>query len=68
MKSSKDNEISDELKKLSSKYIHKPWEAPPEILSEADVRLGDNYPKPMVDLKESRDRALEAFKALSVDN
>ena len=57
-----------ELKNLSSKYIHKPWEAPPEILSEADVRLGDNYPKPMVDLKESRDRALEAFKALSVDN
>ena len=57
-----------ELKNLSSKYIHKPWEAPPEILSEADVRLGDNYPKPIVDLKESRDRALEAFKALSVDN
>ena len=54
-----------ELKNLSSRYIHKPWEAPTKILSEAKIVLGDNYPRPMVDIKKSRDRALMAFKALS---
>ncbi len=40
-----------ELAKLPSKWIHKPWDAPGEVLAEADVRLGENYPEPMVDHK-----------------
>ncbi|MDM7860864.1 deoxyribodipyrimidine photo-lyase [Alteromonas sp. ASW11-36] len=50
-----------ELSKLPNKYIHKPWEAPDKVLSEADVVLGKDYPNPIVDLKESRQRALSAY-------
>ena len=50
-----------ELRKLPPKFIHKPWEAPSNILQACDVVLGHNYPKPIVDLKISRQRALETF-------
>jgi len=54
-----------ELAQLPDKYIHSPWEAPPEVLHAAGVSLGDNYPQPIVSLKSSRQRALAAFKSLS---
>ena len=54
-----------ELSNLPDKYLHSPWEAPQDVLDEAKVQLGDTYPKPIVDLKKSRVRALEAFKSLS---
>jgi deoxyribodipyrimidine photo-lyase len=41
-----------ELKDLDNKYLHEPWNAPYPPA---------NYPTPIVDLKTSRDRALEAF-------
>lgn len=50
-----------EIKTLPDKYLHCPWEAPPEILTGTGIILGQNYPKPIVDLKRSRERALEAF-------
>ena len=53
-----------ELEALPDKYIHAPWEAPDDILAAADIRLGDTYPEPVVDLKASRERALAAFKSL----
>jgi deoxyribodipyrimidine photo-lyase len=53
-----------ELRKLPNKFIHKPWEAPAEILRACDVVLGKTYPKPIVDLKVSRVRALDAFAEL----
>lgn len=53
-----------ELAKLPDKFLHNPWEAPPQILEYAGVTLGESYPKPIVDLKESRERALAAFKQL----
>lgn len=40
-----------ELKKLPQKYIHKPWEAPKGVLLLAGIQLGDDYPKPIVDIK-----------------
>lgn len=51
-----------ELSKLPKKYIHRPWEAPPHILAGADVKLGESYPKPIVDHKQARERALSAYK------
>lgn len=51
-----------ELKALPDKYIHKPWETPPVIAKDAGLVLGDTYPKPVVDLKASRERALDAFQ------
>lgn len=50
-----------ELKDLPNKWIHKPWEAPANILAAASVTLGDNYPQPVVDLAGSRRRALEVW-------
>ena len=54
-----------ELAALPDKFIHRPFEAPVEMLEEAGVRLGEHYPRPVVDLAESRNRALEAYRALS---
>ncbi len=54
-----------ELRRLPKKYLFKPWEAPQEVLDEAGVSLGEDYPYPLVDVKESRERALAAFKNLS---
>ena len=54
-----------ELRKIPNKFIHKPWEAPPETLSGSGVKVGENYPHPIVDLKQSRDHALSEFKKLS---
>lgn len=50
-----------ELAKLSNRHIHEPWAAPREVLTQAGVELGKNYPEPMVDLKASRQRALAAY-------
>lgn len=54
-----------ELKKLPSKYLFKPWEAPEKILKDAGIILGINYPKPIIDLKASREKALSAYQSLS---
>jgi deoxyribodipyrimidine photo-lyase len=53
-----------ELAKLPDKYLYQPWAAPTGVLEEAGVELGKTYPKPIVDVKASRERALEAFKSL----
>lgn len=54
-----------EIAKLPDKYLHNPWEAPAEILTSSDVKLGETYPEPMVDHNFARKRALAAFKELS---
>jgi deoxyribodipyrimidine photo-lyase len=53
-----------ELAKLPSAWIHKPADAPNEVLADADVVLGETYPMPIVDLKASRARALDAASVL----
>ncbi|MEG3767688.1 deoxyribodipyrimidine photo-lyase [Alteromonas sp. 14N.309.X.WAT.G.H12] len=53
-----------ELKNLPAKYIHKPWEASKAVLEDAGIRLGEDYPLPMVDLKVTRERALQAFNEI----
>lgn len=53
-----------ELQYLPIKYLFTPWEAPEPILTEANIYLGTTYPKPMVDLKESRQRALDAYEKI----
>ena len=50
-----------ELAQMPAKYIHAPWLAPADILEAAGVEMGVNYPAPIVDVKESRARALAAF-------
>ncbi len=51
-----------ELAQLPSKWIHRPWEAPAEVLSAASVTLGRTYPRPVVDHATSRARFLALAK------
>lgn len=53
-----------ELARLETRFIHRPWEAPAETLGKAGVRLGETYPRPIVDHAEGRARALAAFGEL----
>jgi len=55
-----------ELANLPDKYIHAPWLAPSEILTAAGVDIGIDYPAPIIDIKESRERALAAFAVTKV--
>lgn len=49
-----------ELDALPARWLHKPWEAPAAARAELD------YPDPLVDLKLSRQRALDAFAAIKL--
>ena len=47
-----------ELKNVTKKFIHKPW----EINDEKILKLGKDYPFPIVVHEQARIKALEAFK------
>src|SRR5690606_32179828 len=47
-----------ELSALPSEWIHKPFAAPLPVLAKAGIVLGQTYPRPIVDLLETRRRAL----------
>jgi deoxyribodipyrimidine photo-lyase len=49
-----------ELAKLPSRWVHRPWEAPPAELAKADVKLDSTYPRPIVDHALARGRFLAA--------
>jgi deoxyribodipyrimidine photo-lyase len=51
-----------ELGRLDSKWIHRPWEAPVEVLERAGIRLGREYPEPVVSHAIAREVALEAYR------
>ncbi len=53
-----------ELRDLPTRYIHEPWSAPNDILSEAGIKLGADYPQPIVEHASARERALRAFRSL----
>ena len=50
-----------ELSNMASRFIHKPWEAGESELANVGIKLGKHYPNPIVDLKSSREQALQAF-------
>lgn len=53
-----------ELNKLSSKWIHRPWEAPAAILRDAGIELGKAYPRTIIDHQQARLDALNAFRQM----
>ncbi len=53
-----------ELSRVPARYIHAPWQAPSEILARAGVRLGKNYPAPVVDHDAARKRALFVYSRM----
>ena len=50
-----------ELKNLPSKFLFAPWEADDSVFEEAGINYGEDYPKPIVSIEESRDIALKAY-------
>jgi deoxyribodipyrimidine photo-lyase len=50
-----------ELSQLGNKHIHAPWQAPEAALDAAGVKLGRDYPAPIVDHAQARARALTAY-------
>ncbi|MEO6841253.1 MAG: deoxyribodipyrimidine photo-lyase [Bradyrhizobium sp.] len=53
-----------ELSGLPDGLIHQPWSAAPLELASAGVELGKNYPRPIIDHKVGRERALAAYAKL----
>jgi deoxyribodipyrimidine photo-lyase len=53
-----------ELAALPTALIHAPWEAPVDALAAAGVRLGETYPRPIVDHAAARAAALAAFQQI----
>lgn len=53
-----------ELARLPDAYIHRPWQAPADVLAKAGIRLGETYPRPIVEHAVARRRAVEAFRRL----
>ena len=54
-----------ELAGVPTRYLHSPWEMPAAVSAEAGVRLGESYPRPIVDLQAGRERALAAFRSVT---
>jgi deoxyribodipyrimidine photo-lyase len=53
-----------ELEAVPARWIHRPWDAPGDVLREALSRSGSAYPERIVDHADARVRALAAFGAL----
>jgi deoxyribodipyrimidine photo-lyase len=53
-----------ELATLPDRWIHRPHQAPAEVLAVAGIRLGETYPEPVVNHAIAREVALEAYNRL----
>ena len=53
-----------EIASLPAKHLFDPWNAPRGVLDEAGIELGVTYPRPLIDLGESRRAALAAYSGL----
>lgn len=47
-----------QLAALPNRYIHQPWTAPASVLAQAGVKIGGNYPPPIVDHQTARQQFL----------
>jgi deoxyribodipyrimidine photo-lyase len=53
-----------ELKDLPAKYIHEPAKMPSFEAKLINFTIGQDYPKPIVDLKQTRDEALARYQLI----
>ncbi len=51
-----------EIANLPDKFIHRPFDAPSDVLEKAGIALGHSYPRPIVEHAKARARALDAFQ------
>lgn len=56
-----------ELRQLPDRLIHQPWEASAAQGRESGLRLGEDYPAPIIDLKASRAEALAAYDQIKAN-
>ncbi len=54
-----------EIAALPDKWLHAPWTAPAEVLRSVGLRLGHDYPRPILDHADARDRALAALRTVT---
>ena len=54
-----------ELKDLPDKFIHAPFDADASTLAQAGIKLGRDYPEPIVDHVQARAAALAAYRRVS---
>jgi deoxyribodipyrimidine photo-lyase len=52
-----------ELAPLPPRYVHAPWTLPPLLAAELNFKPGRDYPDPIVDHAEARQRALDIYGA-----
>ncbi|MFC1601322.1 cryptochrome/photolyase family protein [Candidatus Sumerlaeota bacterium] len=53
-----------ELGRLPNQFIHKPWDAPDDIMQTAGVSLGKTYSRRIVDHKTAKYRALDVYQGI----
>jgi deoxyribodipyrimidine photo-lyase len=53
-----------ELSRVPTEFLHEPWAAPSAVLAIAGVKLGVDYPQPIVNHGEARVAALAALQAM----
>ncbi len=54
-----------ELKNVPSKFIHRPWEMDDETQKSINIKIGKDYPLPIVDHAKARELALKAFDKIT---
>jgi deoxyribodipyrimidine photo-lyase len=52
-----------ELERVPARFIHEPWSAPSALLEQTGVKLGRDYPGPIVEHRAARQRFLDAARA-----
>ena len=52
-----------ELRDVPDEYIHEPWKMPADLQHQIGVKIGRDYPAPLVEHAQARVLALEAYKA-----
>lgn len=57
-----------ELKKLPIKYLFSPWLTPQDLLNKLDIKLGRDYPNPIIDHETARKTALAAYHEIKNKN
>ncbi|MFB6291946.1 MAG: deoxyribodipyrimidine photo-lyase [Candidatus Nanohaloarchaea archaeon] len=55
-------EYVPELSEVPDEYIHEPAEMPEDVQEENGCVIGEDYPEPMVDHSEEREKALQMFE------
>ena len=52
-----------ELRRVPDEFIHEPWRMPASVQRDAQCRIGQDYPAPIVEHAFARQRALAAYQS-----